>query len=260
MKRISALLVTFCIALASFAQGSVTVTQSSAITDIVNNNTAKPKTQTQAPAKPQTQAPAKPQTQAPAKPQTQAPAKPQTQAPAKPQTPAQPQPQVQAQPQQPAATAETNGAAATDGAAAPATSAAPRPTQVHTYTAPKKLKLDADGNPDGEMLQSHGVDYHTPDHVKGPKIVKGAHKAAGWRIQIYNGGNKRQDRQEAERLAKLAKKKFPGMPIYVHFYSPRWMTKCGNFRTHKEAEPIKKEFINAGFKNVSIVRQQIVVE
>ncbi len=254
MKHLFAFIFAISLTQTVFAQneqkGSVTVTQSSAISDIVNNS-GKSQTTT----KQQTQA--KPTT--PAKPATQTPAKPATQTPAKPATP------VESTTPKPESSTEggIEKPATGEGTTTPATSTprpVTRPTQVHTYTAPKRPKMDADGNPDGEMLQTHGVDYRTPDAVKGPKIVKGAHKAAGWRIQIYNGGNKRKDRQEAERLAKLAKKKFPGMPIYVHFYSPRWMTKCGNFRTHKEAEPIKTEFINAGFKNASIVRQQIVVE
>ena len=240
MKRISALLVTLCIALASFAQGSVTVTQSSAISDLVNNKQTKPQT----PAQPKPQTPAQPKPQTPAQPKPQTPAT----APAQPQT------------QQPAAA--PTGQIPTEGTETSATAeqTAPRPV-VHQYSGQQPRRVPTGSEEEiAAMVKNRGGDYSVGDGISGKKVMRGAHKIKGWRIQVYNGGNKRVDREKAEELGQKVKKHYPGMPVYVHFYSPRWMTMCGNFVTHKEAEPYKTKLLNLGFKNVSIVRQQIVVE
>lgn len=235
MKRISALLVTLCIALASFAQGSVTVTQSSAISDLVNNKSTN-KTQ---PAK---------QTQ-----QTQT----------QPKTQPQSAPSTQAQQHTTTTTAPTGGETATDGeTVAPATTSS-APHVVHTYSGQQPRRNVVPTGTDEEiaaMVKVRGGDYKISDGIGGKKVLRGAHKIKGWRLQVYNGGNKRSDREKAEELGRKVKQHYPGMPVYVHFYSPRWMTKCGNFRTHKDAEPYKTALLNLGFKNVSIVRQQIIVE
>lgn len=232
MKRLSALLVTLCIALVSFAQGSVTVTQSSAISDLVNNKASKPKPQTPvAPAKPQTPA-------APAKPQTQAP------------------------PVQQAPAVTSGESAETESSEGVALETEPVHV-VHQYSGQPKKKVVPTGTDDeiAEMVKiRETMDFSKSDGIDGKKVMRGAHQIKGWRLQVYNGGNKRVDREKAEELGKKVKKHFPGMPVYVHFYSPRWMTKCGNFKTHKDAEPYKKKLIELGFKNVSIVRQQIIVE
>lgn len=257
MKRISALFVTLCIALVSFAQGSVTVTQSSAISDLVNNKSAN-KTQ---PAKQTQQVQPKPQTQA--KPQTQPQAQPKPQS----QTQAQPKPQPQtaspAQPQQSATDAPAGGGTATEsGTENPTVTAPSTPHVVHTYRNQQPRKVVPRGTDEeiAAMVKVRGGDYSTSDGIGGKKVMRGAHKIKGWRLQVYNGGNKRSDREKAEELGKKVKQHYPGMPVYVHFYSPRWMTKCGNFRTHKEAEPYKTALMNLGFKSVSIVRQEIIIE
>lgn len=232
MKRISALLVTLCIALASFAQGSVTVTQSSAISDLVNNKQTKPQT----PAQPKPQTPAQPKPQTPAT----APAQPQAQQPA-----AAPTGQIPTEGTETSATADQT---------------APRPV-VHQYSGQQPRRVPTGSEEEiAAMVKNRGGDYSVGDGISGKKVMRGAHKIKGWRIQVYNGGNKRVDREKAEELGQKVKKHYPGMPVYVHFYSPRWMTMCGNFVTHKEAEPYKTKLLNLGFKNVSIVRQQIVVE
>ncbi len=249
MKRIYAILVTLCIALASFAQGSVTVTQSSAISDLVNNKQSKPQT-TQ--PKPQTPAQQKPQAPAQPKPQTQAPVQPKPQTPAT--TPAQPQAQ------QPVTAAPTGTISGEGGEATEATQSAPRPV-VHQYSGQQPRRVPTGSDEEiAAMVKHRGGDYTMSDGTTGKKVMRGAHKIKGWRIQVYNGGNKRIDREKAEELGQKVKKHYPGMPVYVHFYSPRWMTMCGNFVTHKDAEPYKTRLLNLGFKNVSIVRQQIVVE
>ncbi len=263
MNRFFAILVTLFVATVAFAQGSVTVTQSSAISDVVNNNgsnTRKQQTQT-APQKQQTQtAPQKQQTQAtPQKQQTQA-----TQQ--KQQTTTQQKPQTQPQP-----SSSNNQGAATESSASSATGEAsatgetttsstnvPKP---HTYTKqpPKKPTATKSANGDDEMaefVKERPVDYS----MAGRKVMHGNHKIKGWRLQIFNGGNKGADKKKAYEMAAKLKKHLPNIPVYVHFYSPRWMTMCGNYRTHKEAEDAKKQLANYGFRSTSIVRQVIIVE
>lgn len=264
MKRISALLVTLLVAAMTFAQGSVTVTQSSAISDVVNNNGSNTrKQQTQAtPQKQQTQtAPQKQQTQA-AQQKQQAQTAQQKQ-----QTTTQQKPQTQQT--QPASgsnqgsATESSATAATGEAGAEGESTTTRTNvpKPHTYTKqpPKKPAATKGANGDDELaefVRERPVDYS----MAGPKVMHGNHKIKGWRLQIFNGGNKGADKKKAYEMAAKLKKHLPNIPVYVHFYSPRWMTICGNYRTHKEAEDAKKQLANYGFRSTSIVRQVIIVE
>ena len=58
-----------------------------------------------------------------------------------------------------------------------------------------------------------------PEEIQ-KKIMKGV-KVAGYRVQVFAGGNTRNDRLKAERIGSEIKSLFPGVPVYVHFYSPR---------------------------------------
>lgn len=60
-------------------------------------------------------------------------------------------------------------------------------------------------------------------------------KANGYRIQVYAGGNSRNARQEAQRMASKVKSYFSDMATYTHFQSPRWICRVGDFRTYEEA-------------------------
>ncbi len=81
----------------------------------------------------------------------------------------------------------------------------------------------------------------------------------GYRIQIYSGGNSRADKQAAERAQMLCKREFPQLSTYVHFISPRWTCRVGNFPTTKSAEKYMEMMRKSGhFKAVSLVRCKIV--
>lgn len=60
-------------------------------------------------------------------------------------------------------------------------------------------------------------------------------KANGYRIQVYAGGNSRDARMEAQRMANKVKSYFSDMTTYTHFQSPRWICRVGDFRTYEEA-------------------------
>ena len=92
------------------------------------------------------------------------------------------------------------------------------------------------------------------------KVMKNSYKVTGYRVQAFAGGNKRNDRQAAENVGNAIKRRFPEQPIYVHFYSPRWICRVGNFRTYEEAHAMLVEIREMGYKQASIVRGKISVQ
>ena len=97
-----------------------------------------------------------------------------------------------------------------------------------------------------------------PDMSK--KVMKNSYKVTGYRVQAFAGGNKRNDRQAAENVGNAIKRRFPEQPIYVHFYSPRWICRVGNFRTYEEAHAMLVEIREMGYKQASIVKGKISVQ
>ena len=97
-----------------------------------------------------------------------------------------------------------------------------------------------------------------PDMSK--KVMKNSYKVTGYRVQAFAGGNPRNDRQAAENVGNAIKRRFPEQPIYVHFYSPRWICRVGNFRTYEEAHAMLMEIREMGYKQASIVKGKISVQ
>ncbi|MGM9734701.1 MAG: SPOR domain-containing protein [Prevotella sp.] len=92
------------------------------------------------------------------------------------------------------------------------------------------------------------------------KVMKNSYKVTGYRVQAFTGGNTRKDRQNAEAVGNTIKRRFPEQPIYVHFYSPRWICRVGNFRTYEEAHAMLLEIREMGYKQASIVKGKISVQ
>ena len=97
-----------------------------------------------------------------------------------------------------------------------------------------------------------------PDMSK--KVMKNSYKVTGYRVQAFAGGNTRSDRQKAENVGNAIKRRFPEQPIYVHFYSPRWICRVGHFRTYEEAHAMLVEIREMGYKQASIVKGKISVQ
>jgi len=95
--------------------------------------------------------------------------------------------------------------------------------------------------------------------ARGKKVLANSRKVTGYRIQAYSGGNSREDRQKAERIKAAIKAKFPEVPVYVHFYSPRWICRVGNFRTYDDAARMLKEIRGMGYSQACIVKGKISV-
>ncbi len=92
------------------------------------------------------------------------------------------------------------------------------------------------------------------------KMMKNAVKIKGYRIQVYSGGNSRADRLKAENAGTAMKAAFPEQPVYVHFYSPSWKCRMGNFRNIEDARKILAEVKKMGYTQANIIKGTIQVQ
>jgi hypothetical protein len=99
-----------------------------------------------------------------------------------------------------------------------------------------------------------------PDTVDMHKKVMKGYKVNGYRVQVFAGGNSRNDRLKAERTGENIKSTFPGVPVYVHFYSPRWICRIGNYRTYEEAHEVLQRVKQLGYDSAIIVKGKITVQ
>lgn len=98
----------------------------------------------------------------------------------------------------------------------------------------------------------------TPDMSK--KVMRKSYKITGYRVQVWAGGNSRVDRQKAEKAGLTIKRNIPDVPVYVHFYSPRWICRIGNYRTYEEAHEVLREVKQLGYPEAVIVKGKITVQ
>lgn len=101
------------------------------------------------------------------------------------------------------------------------------------------------------------TDTEAPEQTQ--KMIRGGHKITGYRVQAFAGGNSRKDRQQAEQIRNSIKSHYPNVPVYVHFYSPRWICRVGNYRTYEEAHQMLTSLRNLGYTQASIVKGKITV-
>ncbi len=101
------------------------------------------------------------------------------------------------------------------------------------------------------------TDTEVPEQTQ--KMIRGGHKITGYRVQAFAGGNSRKDRQQAEQIRNSIKTHYPNVPVYVHFYSPRWICRVGNYRTYEEAHQMLTSLRNLGYTQASIVKGKITV-
>ena len=91
------------------------------------------------------------------------------------------------------------------------------------------------------------------------KIMTGGYKFNGYRVQAFAGGNSRKDRQQAEAVGNQIKSSYPEVPVYVHFYSPRWICRVGNYRTYEEAHQMLLSLRKMGLTEAVVVKGKITV-
>lgn len=112
---------------------------------------------------------------------------------------------------------------------------------------PDMPKTDAEGTGEVEVDMSK-------------KVLRGAQKVNGYRVQVYAGGNSRDAKQKAEEAGRVVKRAYPAEPIYVHFYSPRWICRMGNYRTLDEANRMLANVKKLGYKQAVVVKGKITVQ
>lgn len=151
-----------------------------------------------------------------------------------------------------------NGPAVTAPTRTKTTTTQQKPTETQQKTAEKpaeKKELE----PKAVAVEHHDTTtVDTPEEMQ-KKIMKGV-KVAGYRVQVFAGGNTRNDRVKAERIGSEIKSLFPGVPVYVHFYSPRWICRMGNYRTYEEAHAVLERVKNNGYQSAIIVKGKITVQ
>lgn len=92
------------------------------------------------------------------------------------------------------------------------------------------------------------------------KVMRNSYKTQGYRIQVFSGGNSRADRQKAETAGAVMKSNFPSEPIYVHFYSPSWKCRMGNYKSLEDARRHLAQVKKLGYKQACIVKGTISVQ
>lgn len=79
-----------------------------------------------------------------------------------------------------------------------------------------------------------------------PQMVRQRYKARGFRIQIYTGGNTRNHRAQAQKIAQKSRQAAPELSTYIQFLSPHWVCRVGDFRQREDAERYAKKLRSAG--------------
>lgn len=92
------------------------------------------------------------------------------------------------------------------------------------------------------------------------KVMRNSHSVTGYRVQAYAGGNNREAKQKANEARDKIKRAYPSEPVYVHFYSPRWICRVGNYRTAEEANRMLANIRKLGFSQAVVVKGKISVQ
>lgn len=89
-------------------------------------------------------------------------------------------------------------------------------------------------------------------------VSRARHKARGFRICIFTGGNSRADKTKAIQMGNKCREKFPELAAYPSFLPPRWVTHVGDFKTRQEAEKYVQLIRKARFTyEVRIVSSEV---
>ena len=133
----------------------------------------------------------------------------------------------------------------------------PSSTTKSTTTKPTKTTTNEPTKTTSQTSQDETPDEVPVDNTK--KIMTGGYKINGYRVQAFAGGNSRKDRQQAEQVGNQIKNNFPEVPVYVHFYSPRWICRVGNYRTYEEAHQMLLSLRKMGYSEAVVVKGKITV-
>ncbi len=121
-------------------------------------------------------------------------------------------------------------------------------------------KAEAERKSAAKVTTSHGASHpETIPDTLARKAVR-TFKTTGYRVQVFAGGNSRIDKQTAERIGNELHVLFPAEAIYVHFKSPRWLCRLGNYRTQEEAIQMLNEVKKLGYTAATIVKSKITLQ
>lgn len=112
---------------------------------------------------------------------------------------------------------------------------------------------------EAQKQQNEEEEINIPTVDMRKKVMRNARKVTGYRVQAYAGGNTRADKQRAQQIGEAIKMRFPDQPIYVHFYSPRWICRVGNYRSYSEASRMLRSVKAMGYRGATIVKGKITV-
>lgn len=107
--------------------------------------------------------------------------------------------------------------------------------------------------------EAEANEVETPAVDMSKKVMRRSYKVNGYRVQVFAGGNSRADKIKAQNAGNAVKQAFPNQPVYVHFYSPRWICRVGNFRSYGEANSVLAQVKRMGYKQACIVSGKITV-
>ncbi|MBR1594212.1 MAG: SPOR domain-containing protein [Alloprevotella sp.] len=84
------------------------------------------------------------------------------------------------------------------------------------------------------------------------------YNSAGYRLQIFTGGNSRADKQGALQAQQKCRAACPELATYVHFYSPHWVCRAGDFQKREDAQRYVSKLRARGLE-ARIIRSNIIV-
>ena len=84
--------------------------------------------------------------------------------------------------------------------------------------------------------RNNATKHETSTSATSTYISRARHKARGFRICIFTGGNSRADKIKAIQMGNKCRSKFGELAAYTSFEPPRWVTHVGDFKTRQEAE------------------------
>ena len=121
-------------------------------------------------------------------------------------------------------------------------------------TAADKSVADKRGTADEAKEENPDGEEHKTARYRGPMK-----KVNGYRVQAFAGGSSRADQHKAEAAGKVMKESFPEEAVYVHFKSPRWTCRVGNFTTYEEAHQMLVKVRELGYSSANIVKSKVSV-
>jgi len=131
-------------------------------------------------------------------------------------------------------------------------------THKETVKTQKEEKRTVAEHKTDSAQDSNPVVGQMPDTATVKKPVH-TYKTMGFRVQAFAGGNSRKDKHKAEEISTQLRMLFPTEQVYMHFYSPRWICRIGNYRTYEEAQKMLEEVRGLGYTSATIVKGKISV-